>query len=100
MPGVGNANPDASAPSGAARNAPTMPPQKRSVAADPPLQGGQLVLQLDLGATIRAVPRHVHVDGHDAQRMLALREIEQCGAVQIGRCELTMDHGWLSSVDD
>jgi hypothetical protein len=83
-----------------------MPPQKRSgtrtaqrlcaiersVAAYPALQIGQLVLQLDVGATIRAVRRHLHVDGHDAQRIFALSEIEQCGAVEIGRCELTLDH--------
>jgi transcription elongation factor GreA len=53
---------------------------------------GQLVLDLDLSAAIRAVGRHLDEDRVDPQRILDAKQIEENGVVE-NRCrELAMQH--------
>ena len=53
---------------------------------------GQLVLDLDLSAAIRAVGRHLDEDRQDPQRILHAKQIEENGVVEIRCRELAVEH--------
>ena len=66
--------------------------EQRAIAAGTTFEVGQLVLDLDLGAAIRAVGRHLDEDREDAQRILDAKQIEENGVVEIRCRELAVEH--------
>jgi hypothetical protein len=53
---------------------------------------GQLVPDLDLGAAIRAVGRHLDEDREDPQRILHAKQIEENGVVETRCRELAVQY--------